>query len=133
MSKQLLVRNVPRDVCLWIDQQRNQHNMSQQEVVLSILDKAVEADIELKLPLFSGQPQAVEKAGSQSSPFTFVELFAGIGAFRSALEKLGGRCRFSCEWDKYSQRTYEAWYGDVPHDDIREVKIAAIPTHDVIA
>jgi len=133
MSKQLLVRNVPSDICLWIDQQRNQHNMSQQEVVLSVLDKAVEADLELKLPLFSGHPRIVEKTVSQSLPFTFIDLFAGIGGFRSALEKLGGRCRFSCEWDRYSQRTYKAWYGETPHDDIRKVKIAEIPEHDVLA
>ena len=133
MTKQLLVRNVPADICLWIDQQRNQHNMSQQEVVLSVLDKAVEADIKLKLPLFSTQPQFIEKTVPQSLPFTFIDLFAGIGGFRSALEKLGGRCRFSCEWDKYSQRTYKAWYGDVPHDDIRTVKIPDIPNHDILA
>ena len=107
--------------------------MTQQEVVLSVLDKVVEADIELKLPLFSGQPKVVEKTVSQSLPFTFIDLFAGIGGFRSALERLDGRCRFSCEWDKYSQRTYEAWYGDIPHDDIRKVKIADIPNHDVLA
>jgi DNA (cytosine-5)-methyltransferase 1 len=133
MSKQLLVRNVPPDTRSWIDQQRSRHNMSQQEVVLSILDKAVQADIELKLPLFSGQPQIIQKTISQSLPFSFIDLFAGIGGFRAALEKLGGRCRFSCEWDKYSQRTYEAWYGDVPHDDIRKVKIADIPNHDLLA
>jgi DNA (cytosine-5)-methyltransferase 1 len=69
----------------------------------------------------------------QSLPFTFIDLFAGIGGFRSALEKLGGRCRFSCEWDKYSQQTYQAWYGDIPHDDIRELKIADIPDHDILA
>jgi len=57
---------------LWIDQQRNQHNMTQQEVVLSILDKAVEADIQLKLPLFSGQPRIVEKTVSKSLPFSFM-------------------------------------------------------------
>jgi len=65
--------------------------------------------------------------------FPFIDLFAGIGGFRTALEKLGGQCRFSCEWDKYSQQTYSAWYGDTPHADIREVKIADIPDHDVLA
>ena len=49
------------------------------------------------------------------------------------MEKLGGSCRFSCEWDKYSQKTYEAWYGDVPHADIRQLNVADIPNHDVLA
>lgn len=133
MSKQLLVRNVPSDICLWIDQKRDQHNMSQQEVVLSVLDRAVAADIELQLPLFAEKPQIIEKTVPQSLPFSFIDLFAGIGGFRSALEKLGGTCSFSCEWDKYSQKTYKAWYGDTPHDDIREIKSTDIPKHDVLA
>lgn len=75
----------------------------------------------------------VERTISQSLPFTFIDVFAGIGGFRTALEKLGGRCRFSCEWDKYSQRTYAAWYGDTPHGDIGKVEIADIPEHDLLA
>lgn len=38
--------------------------------------------------------------------FTFVDLFAGIGGFRIALEALGGRCIGSCEIDAYARDTY---------------------------
>ncbi|MES1262358.1 MAG: DNA (cytosine-5-)-methyltransferase, partial [Acidobacteriota bacterium] len=65
--------------------------------------------------------------------FTFIDLFAGIGGFRIGLEKLGGECAFSCEWDRYSRKTYEAWYGEVPFGDIRELDIAKIPDHDILA
>ena len=50
--------------------------------------------------------------------FTFIDLFAGIGGFRMALQNLGGKCVFSSEWDKYSQQTYRANYGDIPFGDI---------------
>lgn len=50
--------------------------------------------------------------------FTFIDLFAGIGGFRMAMQNLGGRCVFSSEWDKYSQQTYRANYGDIPFGDI---------------
>ncbi|GAJ11960.1 unnamed protein product, partial [marine sediment metagenome] len=66
-------------------------------------------------------------------PFTFVDLFAGIGGFRIALEKLGGKSVFSCEWDKYAQKTYKEWFGDTPHGDIRELNPQDIPDHDVLA
>ncbi len=67
--------------------------------------------------------------------FTFIDLFAGIGGFRSALEKLGGRCLFSSEWDRFSQKTYHAWYGETPHGDIRLVAAtpSQIPDHDLLA
>jgi DNA (cytosine-5)-methyltransferase 1 len=65
--------------------------------------------------------------------FTFSDFFAGIGGFRTALQPLGGECAYSCEWDRYSQKTYAAWYGDTPHGDIREVAFSDIPPHDVLA
>ena len=56
--------------------------------------------------------------------FSFIDLFAGIGGFRIAMESLGGKCVFSSEWDKYAQITYEANYGYKPFGDIttEEVK-----------
>jgi DNA (cytosine-5)-methyltransferase 1 len=65
--------------------------------------------------------------------FTFIDLFAGIGGFRIALEKLGGECRFSCEWDRFSQKTYAAWFGEAPFGNIRDVKPCEVPAHDILA
>lgn len=50
--------------------------------------------------------------------FSFIDLFAGIGGFRMALQNLGGKCVFTSEWDKYSKKTYEANFGEVPFGDI---------------
>src|SRR5688500_14752819 len=49
--------------------------------------------------------------GPEEGDFTFIDLFAGIGGFRMALQNLGGKCVFSSEWDKYAQQTYKANYG----------------------
>jgi len=50
--------------------------------------------------------------------FKFIDLFAGIGGFRLAFQNLGGKCVFTSEWDKYSQKTYKANYGEHPFGDI---------------
>ena len=54
----------------------------------------------------------------QNPKFTFIDLFAGIGGFRMALQNLGGECVFSSEWDEQARKTYYANYGDVPFGDI---------------
>ena len=50
--------------------------------------------------------------------FTFIDLFAGIGGFRLALQNLGGKCVFTSEWDKEAKRTYKANFGEKPFGDI---------------
>jgi DNA (cytosine-5)-methyltransferase 1 len=50
--------------------------------------------------------------------FKFIDLFAGIGGFRMAMQNLGGKCVFTSEWDKEAQRTYRANFGEVPFGDI---------------
>ena len=55
---------------------------------------------------------------SEGSKFTFIDLFAGIGGFRLAMQSLGGRCVFSSEWDEAAKQTYFENYGEVPFGDI---------------
>jgi DNA (cytosine-5)-methyltransferase 1 len=50
--------------------------------------------------------------------FKFIDLFAGIGGFRIAMQNLGGTCVFTSEWDKEAQKTYRANFGEVPFGDI---------------
>ena len=50
--------------------------------------------------------------------FKFIDLFAGIGGFRLAMQNLGGKCVFTSEWDKDAQKTYRANFGEVPFGDI---------------
>lgn len=64
--------------------------------------------------------------------FTFIDLFAGIGGMRLAFEAAGGECVFSSEWDKYSQQTYEANFGEKPEGDIRLIPARDIPDHDIL-
>lgn len=62
----------------------------------------------------------------------FIDLFCGIGGFRIAFERADCECVFSCDWDKYSQITYEANFGEKPHGDIHTVAVADIPKFDVL-
>ena len=58
--------------------------------------------------------------------FKFIDLFAGIGGFRIAMQNLGGKCVFTSEWDKEAQRTYKANFGEVPFGDITKEQIKFI-------
>jgi len=68
------------------------------------------------------------------SKFTFIDLFAGIGGFRLALQNLGGACVFSSEWDRYSKQTYAANFGKLPFGDITlpETKASIPQAFDVL-
>ena len=55
--------------------------------------------------------------------FKFIDLFAGIGGFRIAMQNLGGKCVFTSEWDKNAQKTYKVNFGEVPFGDITKQQI----------
>ncbi len=66
----------------------------------------------------------------ENPTFTFIDLFAGIGGFRIALQNLGGKCIFSSEFDIDAQKTYFNNYGEIPFGDITLPQVKAlIPEH----
>ncbi|SDI81069.1 DNA (cytosine-5-)-methyltransferase [Lutimaribacter saemankumensis] len=66
--------------------------------------------------------------------FAFIDLFAGIGGLRQAMEGIGGRCVFTSEWDKFARQTYEANYKDNRpiNGDIQCIDAADVPEHNVL-
>ena len=64
--------------------------------------------------------------------FRFIDLFAGIGGIRIPFEEIGGDCVFTSEWNKFSQKTYAANFGEVPDGDITKIAAKDIPEHDVL-
>ena len=45
--------------------------------------------------------------------YTFIDLFAGIGGFHTAMHYVGGKCVFASEWDKNARLSYEANYKNI--------------------
>lgn len=63
---------------------------------------------------------------------SFIDLFAGLGGFRLALESLGANCVYSNEWDKPAQEVYNQNFGEIPEGDITQVDEKSIPDHDIL-
>lgn len=62
----------------------------------------------------------------------FIDLFAGLGGFRIALESCGAECVYSNEWDKFAQEVYQMNFGEIPEGDITQVNENTIPDHDIL-
>ena len=69
-------------------------------------------------------------------PIRFLDMFAGIGGFRSGLERLGGfECVGYCEIDKYAKQAYDAMYpteGELYFADARTIDPYTLPDIDLI-
>ncbi|RIY33673.1 DNA (cytosine-5-)-methyltransferase [Psittacicella melopsittaci] len=63
---------------------------------------------------------------------TFIDLFAGLGGFRIALESLGAKCVYSSEWDEPVRKVYATNFGETPEGDITKVDEQSIPEHDIL-
>ena len=58
------------------------------------------------------------RAARPAAKFRFIDLFAGIGGLRIGFEGIGGRCVFTSEWDRWSEKTYEANFPDGEDDHV---------------
>ena len=68
----------------------------------------------------------------QKVKFTFIDLFAGIGGFRLAMQDQGGECVFTSEWDEAAKKTYSTNYAEYPFGDITKIDPKEIPDFDVL-
>jgi len=74
----------------------------------------------------------------KNQPIKFIDLFAGIGGFRYAIQNaaaksnLATECVFTSEIDDVCQHVYQENFGDMPHGDITQIAPESIPDHDVL-
>lgn len=116
MAKQIHVR-LDDAVYEAISKYNDETNISMQDAVSTALMQFLTREMR------DVQPEA---------DFTFIDLFAGIGGMRLAYEQAGGHCVYSNEWNKYSQQTYFANFGEQPDGDITKVDETSIPDHDIL-
>ncbi len=91
------------------------------DIFESVIIKA--SQVNKRKPQVVAQPQ---------HKFTFIDLFAGIGGFRMALDSIGGKCLFSCEINEHCQKMYKENFGDLPAGDIKAINPSDIPQCDVL-
>lgn len=66
------------------------------------------------------------------SPYTYIDLFAGIGGFHLAMSSFGAECVFVSEWDKHAASVYTKNFGCDVNGDITQIDASNIPHHDIL-
>lgn len=69
----------------------------------------------------------------KSASFKFIDLFAGLGGFHLALNRLGGQCVFAAEWQEHLRDLYQVNFNLRPEGDITLISPNDVPMHDVLA
>ncbi len=132
MTDNLLVRRLPPQLYEWIREESHSQRKTQNEFVLQVLESACHYGVQPELfDILPKEPISVPPADLRL-PFRFIDLFAGIGGFRFAMQALGGTCVFTSEWDRDAQKTYAAWHSGDIRGDITKIDIGEIPDHDIL-
>lgn len=112
------------------------HQRLEDNMYEALVKYAQDNDMSVQDCIVQAVAQMLNKQAQTAVPsdvgFTFIDLFAGIGGMRIAYESAGGHCVYSNEWNKYSQQTYFANFGEQPEGDITKVDAASIPDHDIL-
>jgi len=87
-----------------------QYKYPDEEITLMVAEEAIQYGL---FDTFEVPFLPIEKP-----KFKFIDLFAGIGGFRLAMQNLGGKCIYTSEWDNEAKRTYRANFGETPFGDI---------------
>ncbi len=140
-----MVGNLPEDIQMRLSEAARRTGVDEADLLLSfVADGLIETELATtpqKLPdppsLFPDD-EVMDAAPilppDTNLPFSFIDLFAGIGGLRLGLESVGGRCVFSCERDPHAQKTYQHWFGEESAGDVTEISESGrIPDHDLLA
>lgn len=68
----------------------------------------------------------------KTTSFRFIDLFAGLGGFHLALQRMGGSCVFAAEWKQNLRDLYKVNHGIYPEGDITLIEPSKVPDHDVL-
>ena len=118
-----LIRDIDPKVIEWIKNNKS-NGISQNVFIKDLISTAIDDQDNLNNKKLNFTDNSYK-----NFPFTFIDLFAGIGGFRSALTFLGGKCVYTNEWNKYALSTYQHWYGseDTTSEDIRTIDHSSFP------
>lgn len=128
-----------------VREKRERLNMTQKELADAIglptygertirrWEKGENSPSKLELSAIINFPETPPFLNHQEARYTMIDLFAGIGGIRLGFQLHGNvKNVFSSEWDKFSQKTYCANYGEIPEGDITQIDENTIPDHDIL-
>lgn len=87
----------------------------------------------LELKAILDFPENIPFPNNKNGRYKMIDLFAGIGGTRLGFTQTGAvNVVFSDEFNKFSQKTYRANYGEMPYGDITKIDEKDIPDHDIL-